>query len=422
MDNYRSAINYELQYTQFPDSPRKEYTSTWEKVIKTIYDSKNFGDQLARSKYYKDDLTAILLNKYNESEKATAIFEFVQQRMNWNGLLGYYTDKGVKEAYTERTGNIADINLMLTAMFKEAGLKAEPVLISTRDHGVPLFPTMEGFNYVIASVDIDGEIILFDATNKYTAPNLLPTRTLNWDGKIIKENRTFNSVSVFPKALSQENLIMNMVINPDGMVNGKARNLSTGHLAYSFRNKYAGVNQDDYLEQIENEVIGLEIIDYSIDGHTTLQKPILEQYGFSLENQVDVVGNTIYFSPLFHKKTSTNPFKLEKRFYPIDFSYPHEKRYIVTIAIPEGYTISSKPENIKLVLPDDLGSFTYKIEENKENLQVLVDFKIKAAVLPAVHYEAVKQLYKIIVEKETEKVVLSKIVSGGDQNSAAGSR
>ena len=422
MNNYRSAINYELQYTQFPDAPRENYTGTWEKVIKTIYDSKGFGDQLAYSRYFKDDLKVLLANKNSASEKAAAIFEFVQQRMNWNGFLGYFTDKGVKEAYVERSGNIADINLMLTAMLKEAGLKAEPVLISTRDHGVPILPTMEGFNYVVASADIDGEVLLFDATNKYTEPNLLPIRALNWFGKIVKEDRTFISISVFPKALSRENLIMSAVMESNGVIKGKARNTCTGYRAYSFRNDFGGMDRDKYLERLESDNKGMEISEYTVEGKNASEKPIMEDYSFSLENQVDVVENNIYFSPLFHKKLTRNPFKLETRNYPIDFIYPHQNRYMMNIVIPEGYEIVAKPSDVNLVLPNNLGSFNYKIVETFGKLQVLVDFKMKAALLPAGHYEDVKQFYKLIVEKETEKVVLSKITLDGNQDSATGSR
>jgi hypothetical protein len=42
--------------------------------------------------------------------------------MNWNEKMGYYTDLGVKKAYTEKVGNVADINLMLVSMLREGVL------------------------------------------------------------------------------------------------------------------------------------------------------------------------------------------------------------------------------------------------------------------------------------------------------------
>ena len=50
--------------------------------------------------------------------------------------------------------------------------------MSTR-HGIPAYPTIDGFNCVIAAVEIDGQRYLLDATEKMAAPNVLPNRVLN---------------------------------------------------------------------------------------------------------------------------------------------------------------------------------------------------------------------------------------------------
>jgi len=204
MDNYRSSVNYELQYVQFPEEPRESYSTTWEDVIKKIYESDSFGGQLKSGRYFKEDLEQLVSTTSSEPELAAAIFLYVQKRMNWNNMYGYHVDKGVKTAYKEQSGNIADINLILTSMLQEAGLKANPVLVSTRSHGVPLFPTREGFNYVITAVEVDGGTILLDASNKYTEPNLLPTRALNWHGKMIRKDGTSTTLNLIPKKISKE--------------------------------------------------------------------------------------------------------------------------------------------------------------------------------------------------------------------------
>jgi hypothetical protein len=57
------------------------------------------------------------------------------------------------KAYKDKTGNVAEINLMLTAMLRYAGLNANPVLVSTRSNGIAMFPNRTAFNYVIAAVE-----------------------------------------------------------------------------------------------------------------------------------------------------------------------------------------------------------------------------------------------------------------------------
>ena len=342
IDNYRSAVKYELLYVQFPQETRESYSTTWEAVIKKIYKSDSFGGQLKSTKYFKEDLATLVSQTSSESELTAAIFLYVQQRMNWNNLYGYYVDKGVKTAYKEQSGNIADINLILTAMLQEAGLNANPVLVSTRSHGVPMFPTREGFNYVVASVQLDGNTIVLDASNKYTKPNLLPTRALNWFGKMIKKDGSSTTLDLIPNKISRESTLISVELSENGKISGKERKTYTDYDSYIFRNKYAGAAENDYLEKLENKNGGMEISDYEIKNKKNLGKPVMESFTFDLDNQANVVGDKIYFTPMFHMAMIVNPFKLDKRNYPIDFTYPWQEKYMMNIKIPRGISIDFK--------------------------------------------------------------------------------
>ena len=408
MDNYRSAVKYELQHVKFPNSPVESYTTTWESVIKNIYKSDGFGGQLKGNRFFKDDLQALMSATSSKPELAYSIFKHVQNRMTWNEYYGYNTDKGVKEAYREKSGNIADINLILLSMLQEAGFDANPVLISTRSNGVPLFPTMEGFNYVIASVQLDEGTVLLDASNKYTKPNLLPTRALNWLGRLIKKDETYETINLSPKNISAENTIMMVDLSSEGELNGKLRKVYDEYNAYQFRNTNISISEDSYLDKLENKNQGMEISDYDIQNKKTVGKSITESYAFTLDNQVDVINDKIYFSPMFFMATEENPFKLDERNYPIDFSYPWQEKHIINVNIPEGYQLVSKPEDVSLVMPNNIGSFKYQVMLRGTSLQVSVDLIMSQAVVGTEQYGGLRELYTKVVEKQTEKIVLSK--------------
>ncbi|NAS13991.1 DUF3857 domain-containing protein [Poritiphilus flavus] len=422
MDNYRAAVNYELQYVQFPNSIRESYSTTWEKVVEKIYKSDYFGKQLALSKYFRDDLAQIMANVQGDADLAAAIFHHVQQRMSWNGLNSHYTYNGVKEAYKEKSGNTADINLMLAAMLREAGLEANPVLISTRDNGIPLFPTREGFNYVVVALELGESMLFLDASNKYTKPNLLPIRALNWMGRVIKKDGTHVSVGVRPRSLSREGNMADIQLNLDGTIEGKMRKSYTEYRAYNFRNIYNKVSEEDYLEKFENKHGGIEVSDYTIKNRNTIGKPITEDFSFYMEDQLAVTGDKIYFSPLFFHTMTENPFKLEDRKFPIDFAYPWRDNCMFTITIPQGYEVDFLPESIKMSLPENAGSFVYRLAQKGNKIQVMADLKINEALIPAESYAVVKELFSKIVEKESEKVVLSKTSENEHTERSAGGR
>jgi hypothetical protein len=77
-------------------------------------------------------------------------------------------------------------------MLKKANVDASPVLVSTKNNGIPFFPTKDGFNYVIAQVKDGDKTDLLDATEKHTDLNMLPLRVMNWQGRLIEEKGSSN--------------------------------------------------------------------------------------------------------------------------------------------------------------------------------------------------------------------------------------
>ena len=423
MDNYRSALKFELQFTKFPNSTIETYTTSWEKVVKKIYDFEGFGGQLDKTRYFMDDLPIVLQGKVSEEEKTSAIYHFVKDRMHWNGMYGYTSDEGVKKAYDLKSGNIADINLILVGMLRAANLKANPVLISTRSNGVPLFPTMEGFNYVAASVIIGDGYVFLDATNKYTKPNLLPTRALNWSGRVVKENGTSTEFSLMPTLKSENTVLLSAEISNTGELEGKIRRSFVDYGAYTFRNNYDVLDEDTYLEKLEEQFGEIEISEYGIKNKLAVGKPVMENFAFYTEDLVEFIDDKIYISPLLWFSEEENPFKLEKRDYPIDFIYPRKNRYLITLKIPEGYRVEFLPEDMLLSLPENQGSFKYKLGViGGKSLQIAVEEHINVAVFSSLNYPLLKEYYKTIVQKQLEKVVLSKTNDNGNTESATGGR
>ncbi|WP_298342021.1 DUF3857 domain-containing protein [uncultured Algibacter sp.] len=409
INNYRSSVKYELSYTKFPNSTVEYYSTTWEDVVKTIYRSSNFGDELNKTSYFKKDIDNIVGSISDPQKRTALIFNYVKSHINWNGYYGYFVDEGVKKAYKEQTGNVADINLMLTAMLNYAGINAYPVLVSTRRNGVPLFPTREGYNYVVTYVKMPEMTFLLDATSKYSYPNLLPFRALNWQGRIIAEKGNSTLIDLYPNSISKDMVGMMVNLDENGTIKGKCRNTKTNHKALSFRRDFNRKGEDDFLDDLENKYGGMEISEFIVKNNADLAKPIIESFTFEKENQADIIGDKIYFSPLFYMRMSENPFKIENREFPVDFGYPYETKYRFTINLPDGYKVESLPKSEAFKMADDLGFFSYKISNDKEKVQVIVSSKINSSIIAPQYYEALKSYFSMIVKKETDQVVLTRI-------------
>ena len=408
LKNYQSKLILELEYVKYPSEPIESFSTTWEKVVKTIYDHPEFGAQLDKTGYYEDDIEDIVNNTSNQLKKIALIFDHVKTKVKWNDLRGYLADQGVKKAYKEGSGNVADINLMLVSMLRYAGINANPVLVSTKDNGIPILPTRTGFNYIICAIEIEGETILLDATHKFLTFNVLPNHVLNWKGRLIKENGASNWINLYPKEVSKEIVLLNVKINEDLSIDGKIRNQYTNHQALRQRSNNDNKTGDEVVENLENGKGEIEISHLEIENLTDLSEPFKYSYDYVCNDALEEVANKLYFSPLLFLAPKENPFKQDTRQYPIDFVYPIADKYMINIMFPEGYVVESLPENIKIQFNGTEGEFAFLARVSGNMLQVTMSLKLNKTLIIPQEYEEFKKFYKIMIEKQTEKVILVK--------------
>ena len=331
INNYRAGISYELALVNLPGYVYKSFSTDWNAVTKTIYEDSDFGTELNKTSYFEEDLNPLIKGLTNNEEKTAVIFNYVKSTVKWNKYTGYSCNDGVKKAYKDKIGNVAEINLMLIAMLSFAGLNANPVLISTRDNGIALFPSRTAFNYVIASVEMPEGNILLDATEKYAEINVLPLNDLNWIGRLIRKDGTSEEVDLMPKKISNDIVTMNYLVDLEGKISGKIRHQFTDHKALEYRKKVEDIKEDIYLENLENENQKIEIKEYSRTNEKDLKLPVVETYSFTGSNLTEIIGDKIYINPMLFYTHHENPFKQEAREYPIDYGYSFLDKYAVKI-------------------------------------------------------------------------------------------
>lgn len=406
--NYTSSISHDFSMINNDYGGVSNYAGDWESIVKSVYESDTFRYELDKKGYFQNELDPILEKAKTREEKLDKIFNFVKSSVKWNNNRGIYCADGVRKAYTSKTGNIAEINLMLTAMLRYSGFKASPVLISTRENGILSSPSISAFDCVIVAVEENDKMILLDASEKFSTPNVLPFRDLNWFGRLIREDHTSKEIDLMPSFLSEQVINLQINIDPKGIVIGKIRNQFFDHLALDFRATNNLTAKDDYLENLEQKY-NIEISDYVRDNMEDLTKPVIETYSFKGDKTIEVLEGKIYINPLLFLSMNQNPFKLEKRDFPIDFGYPKKETYSINLNIPEGYIIESVPKPLRGATPDGLESFYYNYEVNDSKVQLMITNTINTAIVSSENYPTLKFFFQQMIDKQNEKIVLKKI-------------
>lgn len=409
IENYVSGITHELASIKYPDEPHKLISTTWEEAVKSINNSDDFGGELKKRDFFESEVSKIIEGKVSNEDKLDAIFDYTKQNFNWNNYYGIYTEEGVKNTFSKKSGNVSDINLMLTIFLRHVGLNANPIILSSVSNGIPLFPSRSAFNYVICGVEMNGNLLLLDATDKYAVPNVIPSRAANWIGRMLYQDGTSKEVDLQPKLISRDNVILNYDLASDGVVNGSVKRQITNFNAFNYRVNYGQYSNESMIERREKAFDNIEISNYKVDNVNELKSPIVESFDFKDDKHIDVVADKIYFSPLLFYGLNPNPFRLDERSYPIEFEYPYVDKYVVNINIPDGYVLEKLPENHSLMFGDKLLSHKYTLSNAGRVLSLVIQEEVNVTILDSKNYSDLKLYYQSITDKQSDKIILKKI-------------
>ncbi|MEO5776819.1 MAG: DUF3857 domain-containing protein [Flavobacterium sp.] len=407
--NYITRLRYELSSIKDYYGNTKPIITDWKTVTKRINEFDNFGGELNKTGYFESEIDKAISGLTSSNEKITAIFNYVKSNMSWNEYYGFTCNDGVKKAFKNKKGNVAEINLMLIAMLRYAKIDTNPILLSTRDNGITDFPSMNAYNYVIAGVELPNQLILLDATNKNALPDIIPIRDLNGLGRIVRTSQSSADIDLMPKLNSKDVVSIMAAISAEGEITGKIREQYFDYNAFEYRDDNKSVSKDGHIETLEKKYQGLEIGEFEVQNKDDLSLPIVENYSFTSNNSVEIIGNKMYISPLLFFTRTENPFKQETREYPIDFVYPNQDKYMVSLTIPDGYAVETLPQSKALSMPGNLGGFKYMISNNGSQVQLVYTQDNNQAIIASEAYQVLKDYYKEIVSKQTEKIVLKKI-------------
>jgi len=406
LDDYVSKIEFELEWERFPNELPKRHSGNWKGLAEDLLAEERFGLQLNRTGFFKNEVAALPAAS-DTLARLNSIYEFVKQSVKWNGHGGKYVTSSLRKAFDTKTGNVADMNLMLVAMLRDAGFEAHPVILSTRDNGrAPFSPVLLKFNYVIAYVEVGGQAMLMDATDPLLPLGLLPKRCMNGNGRLITKDGG-DWVALQAADRTTELLSGDLHIAPTGVLSGKVQQSTGGIWGLNLRHSILKAGEEKYLEQIVSNQNQYERKKPVLQNLKELHKPMGLQY------EIASVGDTqakeiIYVNPMLLKEQPGNPFKLANRKYPVDFAHASEEVYVCNFTIPEGYAVEEMPKSLILALPENAGKFTYMLQVQGNRIQVMSKTTISKPIFYAEEYEFLKQFYTQMVAKQAEQIVLKK--------------
>jgi len=410
LDNFTTQVKFELANTNFTlvGGTFKNYTTSWMDVARQLKDSENFGMQLKTTGFAENVVEELTKGITDEQKKLEIVYNHVQHTMKWDGHKTLFTDKSIKKAYADKTGNSAEINLLLAVMLKKAGIIANPVILSTRENGMLLMThaSLSDCNYVIVQAIVNGNSILLDATEPNLQAGGIPFRCLNGDGHMIKDEESQEVPIVNQQSV--ENTLVELGIK-DGKMTGSINKKIAGLSAMNFREsvKTAGGSKEHF-DKLKNSATDIDYLEYQYINMDSINQPVYSKYNFAMKEGPDSDAGIIYIDPVLIDRQKSNPFTSPTRTYPVDFGLPFIQTYNLQLTIPEGYSVEELPKNVSLGLSEKGGKFLYKITQVSNKIVLNIRFSIDKAIFIPSEYLNLKEFYNLVINKQAEQIILKK--------------
>jgi hypothetical protein len=414
LDDYESRIDFELSSLVVPGIMTRDVTRTWEKVENTLLEDEQFGLQLGRGGFLKDELAKLNLSPTASMEtRVAAIHNMVRNAVKYNDVESIYTSGPLRKTFLEQhRGNAADVNLLLVAALRTANIPAEPVVLSTRSNGrVNLAqPMASRFNYVVASVtNTDGKTMLLDATEPLLPSGVLPERCLNKLGRVVAKNLPGDHwVDLTPSQRKIHYQQVKLTLDAQGALSGTVHEEYGGYAAASERSTLQEQGEPKYRSQFASQHSSWTVPKFTISNRQELAQPLKLDYEFTQPADDNATAGMLYLGALTEFSTDQNPFRHDNRMYPVDFGMQQDETTVLTLALPAGYEVAELPKPAVVELPEGGGRFLYSATPTEGGLQITSRMNLRKPEYTAAEYEHLREFYRLMLEKQAEKLVIKK--------------
>ena len=416
IDNYYSRITFQLSYVQWTkESERHEQSSTWNLLSKDLLEYENFGVALSHENgWMADELQGILQQSGSDEDKVQKIYGYVRDHFKTVAEEGYsihglFTHNSLKEVFRKKQGNVAELNLLLTAMLRKAGIRADPMILSTRENGLadPSYPLLAEYNYVICIVYLNEKLIKLDASEHYIGFGQLPVSCYNGWGHVINVEKPYPIY--FTTDSNRENSMTTVIIINDehSKLSGAYKKVNGNIESQEIREEIGTGSLKEYSKKVisANES-NLAIDSVQLDSLTHFNYPLGVRYDFVVKQSSG--ADIVYFNPLLGEGYKSNPFKSMNRHYPVEIPYLIDETYILNMEIPTGYQVDEIPKSARVAYNNNEGMFEYLIQKGENAIQMRVKLKLNKTLFPTDEYGTLRDFFAFVVEKENEQIVFKK--------------
>ena len=368
--------------------------------------------QMTASPEIKDTVKTLTAGKTTDTEKARAIYYWVEGRTRYVALelgLSAYQPHPAADVCRNRYGDCKDMATLLVTMLHEAGIKtAWPVLLGAgritpvRDNlAAPFF-----FNHAIVRADIDGKPYWFDSTAEMCPFGQIPGGDRGVDAFVVRNGEgTFETIPTGTPADNRETTVTNVDLHPDGSADCRTTIHMDGDNGLGARVSFRGLQAAQVKPGFQNMVSRISpnatLSDYTLSPLADRDQPVVFDLKFHAPLWAVKTGHLLILNG---QDMTGAPFDRADRTFPLYQSQTGQAEEEQIITLPAGYTLEDKPDEIHEKTA--LGTFDQTVTLSGNVLTVKLTVTSHPGQIAPGDYAAAKAQHEKIVALRKQPIVL----------------
>ncbi len=395
--------------------------NSWDKIVDWYSDLSHY--RIEDEYELKDVYDSIFVNTKNLSDlkKAEKIYNYIQKNIRYSHISfrqGAYVPQKPSVTLNSRLGDCKDLSSLFVSLASMAGVKANMVLVDTRDNGLRemTLPSLE-FNHCIVLLQAEGKPYYIELTD-----NELPFTSLpyNLPGAMSLIIPTYNvepaKGSLQPIVATNrtpDRVIRRGTINFDGDdLRMNIEIVKTAAVTSSLRSTYKNLSEEKQQEKLQSSVGGsfknpVSISAVKFKGLDNTVDSVAYSYSFVVKNELVEVGDMAMIRVPFGEVIATlDNFSKDKRNFPLEYwRYEDVDSYetSITINAPSGKKLMEIPKSESF----QFGKSTYSIEfipDGDSKLHIKRIAKLERGDVGIADYTAFKEFLNKIIKVESKYI------------------
>ncbi len=405
-DQYRAAMEYDLRSFYLPGAYQQDFNTTWVNVDKQIVDSGLLREFHGKSTF-ADAVKALAASSESEETLITAVRQLVRGSVRWNERNSIWPD--AKKALKEGAGDTADLNALVAMALESAGYVADPVFYRLRSRGALRDYHVDESSYTSVLLRVttpSGKQYFMDASRDESYLNVLPPLALVSRARVVTNDGVGSWVDLSAATRNNLNEVNEITLLADGSFHGTYTVSGFNQGAFYMKAGRADFSsEEEFIEDYEQDK------DIEVDSlafkHLDEWSPHCEMQ-FRYEGEATVSGDRIYLKPFFSKYHNATSFAKEERKIPVEFGYPVQINYSLTLTVPEGYTVESLPDPVTIAFPPLQSQATLRCQVVANRVMLRYVFRRNASFLQTEEYPSLRLYWEQLCNIYNATIVLKK--------------